>query len=219
MVDTQGFIITEFRLDHPILRDALAQVPEMHVTWERSDPSGDDRIRVLLWAEGGDFAAFEAALDDDPTTTSPRRTVEFDDRRLYQLELVDEGRETSIYPILVEQGGIIQELTATHKGWEFRVSFPAIEDFRVLREFCEDRDIEFTFDSVYVQDATPDSTANNLTRRQRDILQTALETGYFEIPREASLDDVADAVGISSNAASERLRRGMRRLVESAVTQ
>lgn len=215
MVVTAGVVITELRLEHPILRHALAQVPEMQLTWERSDPIDDDRIRVVLWAESGDFDAFEAALADDPTVTPPRKIIEFDEQRLYQLDLVEKGRRTSIYPILVKQGGIIQELTATHQGWEFRASFPEYEDFRAFREFCDRYDIGITLHSVYVRDTAIESTGDELTEQQREFLLTALEVGYFEIPRRASLAEVADEVGISSNAASERLRRGMRTLVAS----
>jgi predicted DNA binding protein len=59
--------------------------------------------------------------------------------------------------------------------------------------------------------------ASVLTDAQREALLTALEMGYYEVPRAVDLDDVGDRLGITSTAASERLRRGERRLIERAV--
>jgi predicted DNA binding protein len=46
---------------------------------------------------------------------------------------------------------------------------------------------------------------------------TAFETGYWKIPRESHLEDIADRIGISDQAISERLRRGCSSLVEAYV--
>lgn len=51
-----------------------------------------------------------------------------------------------------------------------------------------------------------------LTDKQREMMQTASDMGYFEVPREVGLAAVADEIGISSQAASERLRRGQHKL-------
>lgn len=209
-------IIVEFRLDHPILRETLDRVPGIRLRWERSDPV-DDRIRVLLWAEGGDFDAFEAALEDDPTVTLPLQVVEVGDRRLYQLELIDEGRETSIYPLMIEVGGVIQELTATQDGWEFRTSFPDRASFGRFRTFCEDHEIGMDVRRVYDHRSDSADTTFGLTEPQRETLVAAIDCGYFEIPRECSLAGLGDHLGISENAASERIRRATKQLVERTI--
>lgn len=217
MTDTSGQVIAEFRLDHPVLRETLTSLPEMRVTWQRSDPIDGGRIRVLLWVEGVALDALEAAIETDPTVTPTGRTIAVGDRYLCHLDLAGEGRETSTYPLLVEQGGVIQELTATHEGWEFRVGFPTREEFSTFHEFCAQRDIGFTLHALYVQHDRPDGPAHVLTESQRELLLAALDAGYFEIPRAASLAEVGSEVGISGNAASERIRRGMRNLLSHTL--
>lgn len=209
-------IIVEFSLDHPILRETLQSVPEMRLRWERSDPF-DDHIRVLLWAEGGDFGDFEEALEDDPTVSSPLRTIDVDDRRLYELDLVEQGRETSVYPLMIEEGGIIHELTATREGWKFRAGFPDRDSFRRFDGFCRDHGIEMDVHQVYEQRAGSDNRGYGLTESQREILLAAIDCGYFDIPRGCSLSELAERLDISQNAASERLRRAMDQLVERTV--
>lgn len=52
-----------------------------------------------------------------------------------------------------------------------------------------------------------------LTERQQEALSQAAALGYFEIPREIQLGDLADRLGTSESALSELLRRGQARLV------
>lgn len=48
-----------------------------------------------------------------------------------------------------------------------------------------------------------------LTDTQRDLLQTAVEEGYFKAPRRATVVDVGEEHGISSAEASEQIREGL----------
>lgn len=47
----------------------------------------------------------------------------------------------------------------------------------------------------------------DITPRQEEAVRTALELGYFEVPRTATASDVADALGVSKSAFLERLHR------------
>lgn len=47
----------------------------------------------------------------------------------------------------------------------------------------------------------------DITPPQEECIRTALEMGYFSIPRECSSEDVADSLEISKSAFLERLRR------------
>jgi len=51
-----------------------------------------------------------------------------------------------------------------------------------------------------------------LTERQREVLEVAVEVGYYETPRQATHEDVADRVGCSPATAGEHLQK-----VERAV--
>lgn len=48
-----------------------------------------------------------------------------------------------------------------------------------------------------------------LTEEEANALLTALDSGYFSIPRQEPLSDLADTLGISDTEASRRLRRAM----------
>ncbi|WP_379794095.1 helix-turn-helix domain-containing protein [Halomarina halobia] len=210
-------IIVEFALDHPILRDALDRVPETTVQWERSDAVDGGRVRVLVWAEGDDLDAFEAALADDPTVAAPSRIVEIGGRRLYLTELRGEGLRASVYPLIVEEGGIIRDLTATREGWEFRVLFPTQRSLDRFFGFCSERGFRFEVHRVYEERGDGEASDYGLTAGQREVLATALEIGFLEVPRERTLADLAKRLGVSDNAASQRFRRAVKALTTATV--
>ncbi|MFC7116270.1 helix-turn-helix domain-containing protein [Natronoarchaeum sp. GCM10025703] len=52
-----------------------------------------------------------------------------------------------------------------------------------------------------------------VTDKQREAIRFAYELGYYETPREADLGDVADELGVSKSAASQRLNAVASKLV------
>ncbi|MEF8780285.1 MAG: helix-turn-helix domain-containing protein [Haloferacaceae archaeon] len=54
-----------------------------------------------------------------------------------------------------------------------------------------------------------------LTETQRETLRLAFDTGYYQQPREASLEELAKALGVSKSAVSQRLNGAERKLVQS----
>ena len=57
-----------------------------------------------------------------------------------------------------------------------------------------------------------------LTRRQEELLAAGLREGYFEVPRECTLAELADAVGVDKSTASGVVRRGQARLLTWYLT-
>lgn len=54
--------------------------------------------------------------------------------------------------------------------------------------------------------------------RQRELLTLAVSEGYFEIPRETTLEELAEQMGITKTTASNHLRKVERSVMEFLVT-
>ncbi|WP_254863915.1 helix-turn-helix domain-containing protein [Halovivax gelatinilyticus] len=85
------------------------------------------------------------------------------------------------------------------------------EDFREVSEAIPDA-IEMDVLSV---GSIPQLTGPPLTETQREAMKTAWELGYYAVPREASLADVAAELGCAASTASDLLRRGQATMVDA----
>ncbi len=56
-----------------------------------------------------------------------------------------------------------------------------------------------------------------LSEEELEVLSTALELGYFNVPREVNLKDVARATGKSVNAVAYSLRSGERKIIRGIM--
>jgi predicted DNA binding protein len=179
-------------------------------------------FRLLSGVRTGDSATeLGEALTDDPEAVaaafrdhdrvSGYETLQAtDDRLLTRYETRDTGLYAFVegtgfppeFPVEVRDGAYEFDLTGTRA--EFDRFSEALESAGLAYELLSkvDADREETL----------------LTARQREVLAAALRAGYFEVPRECTLADVAAAVGVDKSTASGVLRRGEARLVAWYLT-
>jgi hypothetical protein len=58
----------------------------------------------------------------------------------------------------------------------------------------------------------------SLTQCERDALYTALDQGYFAVPRDVPLSELADELDMADVELSEQLRRGTAALIQQHRT-
>lgn len=121
---------------------------------------------------------------------------EADEKSLY--EFLWESSLPPEFPIIVEDGEMEFDLTATQE--QFEAFGSALDD--------TDRDYELL---TLVHTNEQDSL---LTDRQWEYVTVAYRRGYFDVPRECTLAELADALGVDKSSASETIRRGARRIIE-----
>lgn len=59
----------------------------------------------------------------------------------------------------------------------------------------------------------PERPLDELTDRQREVLQTAFEMGYYKVPRDVSTGDVAAELALDPSTVAEHLQRAERNLL------
>jgi predicted DNA binding protein len=211
-------LIAELRLtDAPlVLRPSLQAAPEMTLKREWATPADRTSDPVLFaWASGGDFEAFEAALPADPTISEHERIDDRGDRRLYRV-VVNRDVTTNPGPIERETGASRLSIETTVDGAVLELRLP---DREALTEYISRlRENGFTVDLLRAHDADDDGGSEyGLSEKQAAAVRAALRAGYFEIPRETDLEELADQFDISEQALSERLRRGVSSVLAATV--
>ncbi|WP_254524720.1 helix-turn-helix domain-containing protein [Natrinema caseinilyticum] len=208
-------LIAEFQLNSPDLplTDAVTAVPGITLYIDRILVVDPDRPVVLCRAVGA-TDDFPEALADDPTVGTYTMITDTDGGELYRITLLDPP--LPIYRKYVELGTTPLGGIVTVDGWWGRARFPDREALAEYRSFCTERGGTFKLERL-TRESPTDDPPFGLTREQHEALVAAHESGYFAVPREASTEEIGDRLGISAPSASERLRRGIDRLLENAL--
>lgn len=173
-----------------------------------------DAGSYLFTIQSADFDRFETALVHDRTIADFERLTSLDSEAVYRFEYAPEA--TLFSPVIASVDGVSLDWTNDGTVWTVRVWLPSRGALATLWEYATDHDITCVIEQVHDY-STSVGTNSGLTEAQKEALLLALEMGYFEEPREASLSDVAAELGISQPAAGGLLRRGMKRLLNGTV--
>jgi predicted DNA binding protein len=186
---------------------------------ERIVPTGDRAI-PYVWVSSdpetlADLTeAFEANDRTGDITVLDELTIDSSDRQmwLYRIEwsLVD----PDVVKGIVDAGGTILEGESTDGYWQLRLRFREHGDVAEFYRYLTDHEItDFSVDSIHELTNQRDRRSDPLTPEQREALTLAAQRGYFTSPREASLREIGDELGITQQATSGRIRRGVRNVV------
>ena len=67
--------------------------------------------------------------------------------------------------------------------------------------------VDITVEQVGGERVTPDSAVSELSARQREAVETALAVGYYAVPREATIETVAEELDCAMATAAEHLKK------------
>ncbi|WP_129112917.1 helix-turn-helix domain-containing protein [Halegenticoccus tardaugens] len=196
------------------LYETLAGNPDLEFEVERIVESGDEAVMPFVWVRGGDGESVESVLSDDPSVENLSLLAEFDDEQLYRMEWI--SRVDLVLQMLTNSEATITDAHGSGQRWTIRILYPTRESVSRTRDFCEANDL--TFDVTVIRELEGEPAGRyGLTEEQYEALKTAYEGGYFHVPRESTLSDVAAELNVSQQALSERMRRAHEALIEDTV--
>jgi predicted DNA binding protein len=188
--------------------------PEVRVSLERVIPIERGRI-PFVWATGETLDQFEQTLTDSEIVAHAEAITRVGDSVLYAVEWY-EDKEVFLNG-LGDTGATILEAHGD-STWSFTVRFKNHTDLTQFHQFYQAHDFPVHIDLVASLEDEPGTEYGfGLTPAQREALTLAVENGYFAIPRETQLEEVADELGISKQATSERVRRGAETVLRKAL--
>lgn len=211
-------VIGEFTVPASTLamRETLAAAPDTTVEIERVVAHQSGTLTPYFWVRGGDRDRFETAISEDPSLSETTRLDDHENGTLYRAKWPPDVE--SVGQAYLQTGAIILEATGRDEEWELRLRFDTHEDVSAFDEYCEEHDVPFEVDRIYNPTAPKAGGQFGISPKQREALVASLEAGYYEVPRSATMDDVADAVDVSQQALSKRLRRAHGNIVSSVLT-
>ncbi|MDZ7729866.1 MAG: helix-turn-helix domain-containing protein [Natrialbaceae archaeon] len=205
--ETGSGLVAEIRLRHPelVLTPALEAVDSLVVR-----PVGRSENTIFITVDtDDDVQVADRAFQTDPTVAAV--TAFGNDR--FRIERAP----GSIDPLslLTATDGWIKSESASTGAWTVRVHFPARASLIRFNRTCGHEGIAVSV--RHLHQGPPERTVVGLTRKQRALLELATDRGYFEVPRGTSQEDLAEEIGISKSAVSQRLRRAITALCSRTI--
>jgi len=213
----------ELRFEHLPLVEVAAAVPEATLGVEVGQPNQAGPPPFFVEVSGASQAAVEEALD---RAAFVRRYAPIEESGGRQYRVVPAATmDEQLGPHVDREGlaeladidSVIESATVTPDGWRQRRWFADRDAFERYCSFWRANAEGFSLERLRAADGFGTTPADGLTDRQLAALEAADRMGYFEVPRRASLGDVADELGISASSLSERLRRAQAHLVDAAL--
>ncbi|MDX1748148.1 MAG: helix-turn-helix domain-containing protein [Halobacteriales archaeon] len=205
-------VFAEFSLPTPVFsfEVALDDHPDVILEIRALVPTGDRAITVSIQGAGRHTVVEE--IRAEPTVERLEVLDEYPDGLLVKVVSSEPG--PGIIEFADRVDGRIVSAVGGRDGWTLTLRFPddaALESF--YADVIEDG-LDLQLKQLGAADAGPRSGEPAVTRKQRETLVHAFEAGYFDIPRQVTLADIADDLGITEQGVSERLRRGLAGLLE-----
>lgn len=121
------------------------------------------------------------------------------------------GEEGILEPSLVKEGYVHTRVLLTGKvdladflaAYERGVKEGRWSDFKLIR--IDDHDPEQQIHGAFTE---------NLTQKQLEVIKTALALGFYNTPRDITLDDLSNIFGISKAAVHNRLQAAERKVIQ-----
>lgn len=196
------------------LAETLPAYPDVAVEVDRIAAHTPGTTMPCIWAADSDTSGFSEAVTDDPTVESVRATADFDGEHLYQIEWRD-GIDDLVEE-MIDHEGVILEASGRDDRWRLRIRFMTREQFEAFRAHFDEHGPSFRLEQLF-NVKHPRHTRGDVTPEQHEALMAAVHAGYFRVPSDASIQDVADELGVSHQAVSERIRRGTENLVRDML--
>ena len=201
---------------HP-LGEELAEDPSINRRAIHHIELLDDET-VLLFAEaGGSKERYEQIMERSPHVIS--YLTAGDDRwmAVSQFEPTEAVRRS----LELQRKSLLVIETPIHFTSDNNVKVTYIgtdETFSKLYEYADEMD-QLSFDILKMGDYESDKSSFNrmITSRQEEVLETAVDLGYYSEPRQASLEDISEVIGISPGTVGEHLRKAEERVFSELV--
>lgn len=196
------------------LAEVFEKFPSSQVELDRVVPT-NHAIIPYFWLHLDDDSEISMEGINHPGLNELKVVDKVEDEALIRIEW-DLDYESILKAILETDVSLISAIGKEDK-WTFDVRGEDQQDVSGFQSYCHENDIPIELVQLHALSPMHSGNEYDLTEAQREALTLAYARGYFDSPRDASQDEVADELGITRQSFSSRLRRGLRRLISSTI--
>ncbi|WP_158599370.1 helix-turn-helix domain-containing protein [Halobellus sp. Atlit-38R] len=161
-----------------------------------------------------DIKKFDELVDADHTVEVAERVPSYESQPVYRVEFSPET--ILLGSVVAQENGFALNAYRHSSGWVERWQLPSRDSLQRIWDFAAEKSFVFEICELHRISDCKSYSGSRLTEKQLELLEAAYANGYFEKPREITLEQLSEQLGISTSAASGRLRRGVKQLIESS---
>ena len=188
--------------------------PTAAVELETVVPAGSRVVPYFLLRADRPERVLEA-VGEDPLVEDPRVVDDFGEQVLLAFDWA--ASDDPLFGGVFRSGTTVLGASGRERTWTFELRFDGSVDLEDFREHCAEAGVDFDLVRMYRPSSPGSDLSFGLTGPQREALASAVDRGYYDVPRQSTTAELAAELGISDQAVSERLRRGVARLVRHTV--
>ncbi|WP_128225464.1 helix-turn-helix domain-containing protein [Halobacteriaceae archaeon SHR40] len=173
-------------------------------------PIGEATV-PLFWIHNATRDTFVESVQQHPAVNNTSEVDVFEDRTLFTLDW-DANRD-HVFRGIEEYDGQLLSAVGRPDTWQFELRFPDHESLSDFTTHCQSEAVSVEATRVYNPTKPDAGPWYGLSDPQREAIRLAVESGYYDIPRGCTTQELADKLGISDQAVTERLRRAIVALV------
>ncbi len=193
------------------------QLPGVTVELERIIPA-QDVVIPYFWVRGVyDVDNIEDLFLDHPGVENIRLVDSVEDEYLLRVEWTLEY--DGVLSTLMETGVPLIKAVGTNEQWTFDIRGDDRRDIAAFRERCQELGISIKLTKLHALTPIDSETEAELTDTQQEALVLAYERGYFNTPRDVTMADLGEELGISQQAVASRLRRGISSILGNTLVE
>lgn len=196
------------------LGTVFEQLPDVTVTLERIIPA-QDVVVPYFWVRGTVVDDIEDAFTNHSGVNDIRLVDSVADEYLLRVEWALDY--SGILSTLTETEIALIKAVGTNQQWTFDVRGDERSDIAAFQHRCRELDIPITVTALHALTPLETETEAALTEPQQEALVVAYQRGYFESPREVTMEEIGEELGISQQAVASRLRRGIKHILGSTI--
>lgn len=197
------------------LGSIFEQLPDVTVEVERVIPSRDVVI-PYIWVRGTVVDDIEAAFSDHPGVIEIELVDSVEDQYLLRVEWMTEY--DGVLSTLAETGVPLIRAEGTNQQWTFDIRGDDRQDIAAFQQRCQELDIPIELTKLHALTPIESDTVEGLTETQQEALVLAYDRGYFNSPRDVTMEELGEELGITQQAFASRLRRGINYIVGTALS-
>jgi len=198
-----------------LLSDVISSTGDIRIEFEPVVPVCSVDV-TRLWVAGSPTDEVDQAFQAATDVRSYRIAETENELTLVYVEWRDALGGLS--DVLIETEAAMLAATWNSDQWTIRLRFAARDELSTFYRQCAKREIALDIRCLSnAEEIESQRVHPNLSNAQYETLRVAVEKGYFAIPRKITLQELADELGVSDTAASQRLRRGLTTLLTATL--